>query len=140
MVLWFNVRELPKAQPAVVLVLKRLRRWGNSLKSHPTDWEKPGIEPAKFALLQDYLSFDKNPEQIYNDKIRFLWFSMRQVSQTHDTFTTELFISSGTCNILSSRSKYCRPEPLCVVTDIHRRENERVELTLFFFVKCIQGR
>ena len=28
----------PKAQPAVVLVLKRLRRRDNSLKSHPTDW------------------------------------------------------------------------------------------------------
>ena len=44
--LWFFVQELPKAQPAVVLVLKRLRRRGNSLKSRPTDWEKPGIEPA----------------------------------------------------------------------------------------------
>ena len=30
--LWFYVQELPKAQPAVVLVLKRLRRRGNSLK------------------------------------------------------------------------------------------------------------
>ena len=30
-------RELPKAQPTVVLVLKRLRRRGNGLKSHPTD-------------------------------------------------------------------------------------------------------
>ena len=38
--LWFYVQELPKAQPAVVLVLKRLRRRGNGLKSHPTDWEK----------------------------------------------------------------------------------------------------
>ena len=46
MVLWFYVQELPKAQPTVVLVLKRLRRRDNSLKSHPTDWEKPGIEPA----------------------------------------------------------------------------------------------
>ena len=44
--LWFYVQELPKAQTAVVLVLKRLRRRGNGLKSHPTDWEKPGIEPA----------------------------------------------------------------------------------------------
>ena len=44
--LWFYGQELPKAQPAVVLVLKRLRRRGNGLKSHPTDWEKPGIEPA----------------------------------------------------------------------------------------------
>ena len=35
--LWFYVQELPKAQPAVVLVLKRLRRRGNGLKSHPTD-------------------------------------------------------------------------------------------------------
>ena len=33
----------PKAQPAVVLVLKHLKRRGNGLKSHPTDWEKPGI-------------------------------------------------------------------------------------------------
>ena len=44
--LWLFVQELPKAQPAVVLVLKRLRRRGNGLKSHPTDWEMPGIEPA----------------------------------------------------------------------------------------------
>ena len=35
--LWFYVQELPKAQPAVVLVLMRLRRRGNGLKSHPTD-------------------------------------------------------------------------------------------------------
>ena len=33
----------PKAQPAVVLVLKQLKRRDNGLKSHPTDWEKPGI-------------------------------------------------------------------------------------------------
>ena len=46
----------PKAQPAVVLVLKRLRRWGNSFKSHPTDWEKPGIEPATPGLQDIGLS------------------------------------------------------------------------------------
>ena len=34
----------------MVLVLKRLRRRGNGLKSHPTDWEKPGIEPATPGL------------------------------------------------------------------------------------------
>ena len=44
--LWFYVQEHPKAQRAVVLVLKRLSRRGHSLKSHLTDWEKPGIEPA----------------------------------------------------------------------------------------------
>ena len=44
--LWFYVQELPKAQLVVVLVLKRHRRRGNGLKSHPTDLEKPGIEPA----------------------------------------------------------------------------------------------
>ena len=48
--LWFYVQELPKAQLVVVLVLKRLRRRGNGLKSHPTDWEKPGIEPATPGL------------------------------------------------------------------------------------------
>ena len=36
--LWFYIQELPKAQLEVVLVLKRLRRRGNGLKSHPTDW------------------------------------------------------------------------------------------------------
>ena len=48
--LLFYVQELPKAQPAVAQVLKRLRRWGNGLKSHSTDWEKPGIEPATPGL------------------------------------------------------------------------------------------
>ena len=49
-VLWFYVQEHPKAQPAVVLVLKRLRSRANGLKSHPTDWEKPGFEPATPGL------------------------------------------------------------------------------------------
>ena len=51
--LWFFVQELnllSKAQPAVVLVFERLRRLGNGLKSHPTDWEKPRIEPATPGL------------------------------------------------------------------------------------------
>ena len=48
--LWFYVQELTKTQPAVVLVLKRLRRRGNGFKAHPTDWEKPGIEPATSGL------------------------------------------------------------------------------------------
>ena len=56
MILWLYVQELPKAQPEVVLVLKRLRRRGNSLKSHPTDWEKPGIEPATPGLQDIGLS------------------------------------------------------------------------------------
>ena len=54
--LWFYVKELPKAQPAEVLVLKRLRRRGNGLKSHQTDWEKPGIEPATPGLQDIGLS------------------------------------------------------------------------------------
>ena len=53
---WFYVQELPWAQPAVVLVLKRLRRRGSRLKSHPTDWEKPGIEPATPGLQDIGLS------------------------------------------------------------------------------------
>ena len=44
--LCFYVQEHPKAQPAVVLVLTRLRKRGHGLKSHPTDSEKPGIEPT----------------------------------------------------------------------------------------------
>ena len=55
MVLWLPVQEHPKAQPGG-LVLKRLRRWGHGLKSHPTDWEKPGIEPATPGLQDIGLS------------------------------------------------------------------------------------
>ena len=35
-----------KAQPAVVLILKCFRKRGHGFKSHPTDWEKPGIKPG----------------------------------------------------------------------------------------------
>ena len=48
----FYVQEHPKAQPAVILISKRLRRRGHGLRSHPTDCEKPGIEPA-IPCLQD---------------------------------------------------------------------------------------
>ena len=54
--LWFYVQELPKAQPAEALVLKRLLRRGHGIKSHPTDWEKPGIKPATPGLQDIGLS------------------------------------------------------------------------------------
>ena len=62
--LWFYGQELPKAQPAVVLVLKRLRRRANGFKSHPTDWEKPGIEPA-IPGLQD-IGLSPTPRRLLN--------------------------------------------------------------------------
>ena len=40
----------PEGSPAVVLDLKRLRRRRHNLKSHQTDWEKSGIEPATPGL------------------------------------------------------------------------------------------
>ena len=46
----YGFAVLCPAQPAVVLDLNRLRRRGNGLKSHPTDLEKPGIEPATSGL------------------------------------------------------------------------------------------
>ena len=39
-----------KAQPAVVLILKRFRKRGHGFKSHLTDWEKPGIKPGPPGL------------------------------------------------------------------------------------------
>ena len=57
MVLCFYVQEHPKAQSAVVLVLKHLRRRGHCLKSHPTDWERPGIEPAIPGLQDRFISY-----------------------------------------------------------------------------------
>ena len=42
--------------PAVVLVLKHLRKQDKGLKSHPTDWEKLGMEPAAPGLQDIGLS------------------------------------------------------------------------------------
>ena len=56
MVLWFQCPAAPEGSPAVVLILKHLRRWGHSLNSHPTDWEKLGIEPATPGLQDIGLS------------------------------------------------------------------------------------
>ena len=72
--LWFYVQELPKAQLVVVLVLKRLRRRGNGLKSHPTDWEKPGIEPATPGL-QD-IGLSPTPRRLLHDTFKRFRFSM----------------------------------------------------------------
>ena len=55
--LLFYVQVHPKAQPEMVLVLKRLRRGGNGLKSQPTDWEKPGIETASPGLQDRFIPF-----------------------------------------------------------------------------------
>ena len=57
MVLWFYVQEHPKAQPAVVLILKRLRRRGHSLKSRPTDWERPGIGTETPGLQDRFIPY-----------------------------------------------------------------------------------
>ena len=46
----------PKGSTGSDSGLKRLRRRGNGLKSHPTDWEKPGIEPATPGLQDIGLS------------------------------------------------------------------------------------
>ena len=39
-----------EGSPAVVLILKHLSRRAHGLKSHLTDWEKPGINPATPGL------------------------------------------------------------------------------------------
>ena len=52
MVLCFFVQEHLKAQSAVVLILKRLRRRGHGLKSHLTDGAKPGIKPESEVTFQ----------------------------------------------------------------------------------------
>ena len=70
--LWFYVQELPKAQPAVVLVFKRLRRRDKGLKSHPTDWEKRGIDPATPGL-QDIGLSPKPRRFIFIVGRRVLW-------------------------------------------------------------------
>ena len=68
---FFYVQEHPKAQLAVVLVLKRLRRRDQGLKSHPTDWEKPGIEHA-ISSLQD-IGLSPTPRRLPILKKNFLW-------------------------------------------------------------------
>ena len=82
--LWFYVQEFPKAQPAVVLVLKRLSRQGNGLKSHPADWEKPGIEPATPGL-QD-IGLSPTPRWLLWDyKLNFIFWNIPTI------FTSNLY-------------------------------------------------
>ena len=59
--LWLYGQEHLKTQPTVVLVLMCLRRRGNGLKSHPTDWEKSGIEPETRGLQDIGLSPTPRP-------------------------------------------------------------------------------
>ena len=75
--MWFYVQELPKAQLAVVLVLKRLRRRVHGLKSHPTDWEKPGIEPAAPGLQDIGL---RHSNQVKQDKY-YPWLNKSKIEQ-----------------------------------------------------------
>ena len=89
--LWFYVQELPKAQLVVVLVLKRLRRRGNGLKSHPTDWEKPGIEPATPGL-QD-IGLSPTPRRRFEDK----WFKVRNRANTWPYLMRYYVSSASAC-------------------------------------------
>ena len=52
------------------VVLKRLRRRGNGLESHPTDWENPGIEPATPGL-QD-IGLSPTPLVLFSKKVRHI--------------------------------------------------------------------
>ena len=66
MVMWgFYVQEHQKAKPAVFLVLKRLRRRGHCLKSHPTDWEKPGIESATVFTRHRLIPYNTAADLMY---------------------------------------------------------------------------
>ena len=47
----------------MILVLKRLRSQGHGLKSHPTDWEKPGIKTATPGLQDIGLSPTKKLQE-----------------------------------------------------------------------------
>ena len=80
--LWFYAQEHPKAQPAVVLVLKRPRKRDHSLKSRPTDWEKPGVEPATPGL-QD---IDLSP-------------TVDKLGSLHASLTIYVFNNSRTCDL-----------------------------------------
>ena len=44
-----------KAQPAVFLILERLKKWCHRFKSHSTDWEKPGIKPGPLWFTRHML-------------------------------------------------------------------------------------
>ena len=71
MVLLFSVQEHLKAQPVVILISKCLRRQGHRLKSHPTDWEKPGIEPATPGL--QYIGLSPTPPRLSSSNLCLAW-------------------------------------------------------------------
>ena len=77
MVLWFYVQELPLAQPAVVLVLKRLRRRGNSLKSE---------DPYLFHLLQNVITLIAL-NNLYTPIIKSRWSLKMLIYTIQDTIS-----------------------------------------------------
>ena len=54
--LWFFVQELPEGSTGSGSGFKASQKTGNGLKSHPTDWEKPGIKIATPGLQDIGLS------------------------------------------------------------------------------------
>ena len=81
-VCFFYVREHPKAQPAVVLVLKRRRRRDHNLKSHPTDWESRESNSGLLGTRRVTNPLHQGGTKIlfvavflgYNVSLCFLWF------------------------------------------------------------------
>ena len=64
---FFYVQEHPKAQSAVVLVLKRLRRRGHGLKSHDTLYTY--IDGLHVLILHFFLDLDVIPKRCLKTSI-----------------------------------------------------------------------
>ena len=60
---------------------KCLRIQGDGLKSHPTDWEKPGFEPATPGLQDISIPYTMEAQQIFNAQSKhvqnFIKFSLK---------------------------------------------------------------
>ena len=52
----FYVQKHRKAQPAVLLVLKHLKRRNHCFKSHPTDWEKLTDKKKEYLAIRRIFS------------------------------------------------------------------------------------
>ena len=60
------IQEHPKAQPAVVLIFKHIRRRGHSFISHLTDWEKLGIKSATHGI--EGIDLSPTPRRLHNQR------------------------------------------------------------------------
>ena len=111
---WFMVFVVlcpgdPKAQPAVVLILKSLRRRGHGLKSHPTDWESREFNCVLISINK------QNNQNMYilcaqTENKRYIVSGLYEQTKRSKIYGSPMYIQTKTQRYLACYL-FCRQKP-----------------------------